>query len=119
MSAVLEMSGVLGPFRNGPPRLNFVYEIPREFTPRGSVLKRSKNARNFENGRQLKYPNLDFDRSRPNTGIRPGALNTPDSTIGRGSFLSKEFTKIWAFLVLFLSDYLCYQIFRFVSALKP
>jgi hypothetical protein len=32
---------------------------------------------------------------------------------------SKQFPKIWAFLVLFLRDYLCNHIFRFVSTLKP
>ena len=42
-----------------------------------------------------------------------------DSTIGLDSFLSKQFPKIWAFLVLFLEDYLCNQIFGFMSAFEP
>jgi hypothetical protein len=42
-----------------------------------------------------------------------------DSTIGRGSFLPKEFAKFWTFLVPFLRDYLYNQIFGFVSELKP
>ena len=33
-------------------------------------MQRSKDARNFQNGRQQKYPDLDFDRNQPNTGIR-------------------------------------------------
>ena len=42
-----------------------------------------------------------------------------DSTIGRASFLPKQFPKICAFLVLFPGDYLCNHIFGFVSAFKP
>ena len=38
-------------------------DLPYKITPRESVLQRSKNARNFGNGRQQKYPNLDFDRN--------------------------------------------------------
>ena len=56
-------------------------------TPRGSFLKQSNNARNFENGQQQKYPNLDFDWNRPNTGIRlstgvPSYLNNSPNRLG-------------------------------------
>jgi hypothetical protein len=73
-----------------------------------TVQERSK----FRKRPTKKYSNLDFDRNRPNTEIQL-------LRIGRGSLLPKEFTKIWSFLVLFLRDYLCNQIFGFVSALKP
>ena len=71
MLAVSGISSVLGPLQNRLPSRKFLRDFLYKNTPRESVLQRSKNARNFGNGRQQKYPNLDFDRnSLQNTEIR-------------------------------------------------
>ena len=82
LSAVSGISSVLGPLQNRLPSRKFLRDFLYKNTPRESVLQRSKNARNFGNGRQQKYPNLDFDRNWLNTGIRllaavPSNLNNP------------------------------------------
>ena len=70
MVAVSGISSVFGPSQNRLPSRKFLRDFLYKNTPRESVLQRSKNARNFGNGRQQKYPNLDFDRNWLNTGIR-------------------------------------------------